>query len=294
MRHGRAKASRRTLQFYRLNAPHLKPVYKVLLDGTFLVAAIRNKVPLHDRFAKILQNEDFKLYISRSTLVELATLSKKYASRAAAAAAVDAKDDSGSNSINFFLRARQFGLDECEIIEDDDSRVVDDNITPDDDDIKKNSKKVHVVGSSSDSDDFSGASKDIFQLATKGGNNSHAYFVATQDDALADALRAKPYVPIFRLGRAVLLLESPSSASRSATGTVEQGKLTSAGGTITAEERRLINTVKKKEQLKKRETMKEEQKILEKRSRDEYGGAFSMRKKKRAKGPNPLSCKSKK
>ena len=294
MRHGRAKASRRTLQFYRLNAPHLKPVYKVLLDGTFLVAAIRNKVPLHDRFAKILQNEDFKLYITRSTLVELETLTKKYASRAAAAAAAafDAKDESETNNINFFARARQFGLDECEIIEGDVDSQEDDNI--DDDYVaKRNSKKALVVGSSG-SDDFSGASKDILQLAIKGGNNSNAYFVATQDDALADALRAKPYVPIFRLGRAVLLLESPSSASRNATGTVEQGKLTSVGGTITAEERRLINTVKKKEQLKKRETMKEEQKILEKRSRDEYGGAFSMRKKKRAKGPNPLSCKSKK
>lgn len=291
MRHGRAKASRRTLQFYRLNAPHLKPVYKVLLDGTFLVAAIRNKVPLHDRFAKILQNEDFKLYITRSTLLELEILSKKYASRAAAAA-VDAKEESETNSINFFARARQFGLDECEILEAEVDSRVDDNI--DDDYVaKRNSKKALVVGSSG-TDNFSGASKDIFQLAIKGGNNSHAYFVATQDDALADALRAKPYVPIFRLGRAVLLLESTSSASRSAAGTVEQGKLTSAGGTITAEERRLVNTVRKKEQLKKRETMKEEQKILEKRSRDEYGGAFSMRKKKRAKGPNPLSCKSKK
>lgn len=293
MRHGRAKASRRTLQFYRLNSPHLKPAYKVLLDGTFLVAAIRNKVPLHDRFAKILQNEDFKLYITRSTLVELETLTKKYASRAAAsAAAFDAKEESETNIINFFARARQFGLDECEIIEGDVDSEDDDNI--DDDYVaKRNSKKALVVGSSG-SDDFSGASKDILQLAIKGGDNSNAYYVATQDDALADALRAKPYVPIFRLGRAVLLLESPSTASRNATGTVEQGKLTSAGGTITAEERRLINTVKKKEQLKKRETMKEEQKIIEKRSRDEYGGAFSMRKTKRAKGPNPLSCKSKK
>lgn len=289
MRHGRAKASRRTLQFYRLNAPHLKSVYKVLLDGTFLVAAIRNKVPLHDRFAKILQNEDFKLYITRSTLVELETLSKKYASRAAAA---DAKEESETNSINFFARARQFGLDECEILEGEVDSRVDDNI--DDDYVaKRNSKKALVVGSCG-SDDFSGADKDILQLAIKGGNNSHAYFVATQDDALADALRAKPYVPIFRLGRAVLLLESPSSASRSASGTVEQGKLTSAGGTITAEERRLVNTVRKKEQLKKRETMKEEQKTLEKRSREEHGGSFSMRKKQRAKGPNPLSCKSKK
>jgi hypothetical protein len=40
--------------------------------------------------------------------------------------------------------------------------------------------------------------------------------------------------------------------------------------------------------------LKEEQKKLEKRSREEVGGSFNERKKKRAKGPNPLSCKSRK
>ena len=99
-------------------------------------------------------------------MVELETLTKKYASRAAAAA----KEESETNSINFFARARQYGLDECEIIEGDVDGQEDDNI--DDDYVaKRNSKKALVVGSSG-SDDFSGASKDILQLAIKGGNNS--------------------------------------------------------------------------------------------------------------------------
>ncbi|KAL7535591.1 hypothetical protein ACHAXR_006592 [Thalassiosira sp. AJA248-18] len=263
MRHGRAKQSRRTLQFYRLNAPHLKPPYKLLLDGTFLVASIRNKVPLYERFAKTLQNEAFTCYVTRSTLTELETLSERAAS------------NNSHDYINFFAQARQYGLDECEIIESDK--------VPTASDTKRNKEFK----------EFSDASRDIFHLSTDGGSNRQAYFVATQDDTLADALRAMPYVPLFRLGRAVLLLESPSSASRSYTGNKEQNKLASAGGLMTAEERKMVNAVNKKDKLKRREMMKEEQKKLVKRTREEVGGGFNMRKKKRAKGPNPLSCKGK-
>ena len=287
MRHGRAKASRRTLQFYRLNAPHLKPEYKLLLDGTFLVSSIRNKVPLSERFSKILQNESFRYYVTRSTLSELEALSERYSSKGEKSEENNGKDDGAGagagagedEQINLFARARRFGLDECEILEGDK------DLSSTGDGAKKNKATDELSAK---------ASRDIFHLASKGGNNTHAYFVATQDDALADALRAAPYVPLFRLGRAVLMLESPSSASRSYTGNVEKNKLASAGGLMTAEERRMVSAVRKKDYLKRRETMKEEQKVLEKRSRDEVGGGFSTRNKKRAKGPNPLSCKSKK
>ena len=287
MRHGRAKASRRTLQFYRINAPHLKPVYKLILDGTFLVASIRNKVPLQERFSKILQNESFKYYVTRSTLLELEALSEwsdRYSSKGKKSEENNGTDDGAGvgagedEQINLFARARRFGLDECEILEGDK------DLSSIGDGAKKNKAPDEISAE---------ASRDIFKLATKGGNNTHAYFVATQDDALADALRAAPYVPLFRLGRAVLILESPSSVSRSYTGNVEKNKLASAGGLMTAEERRMVSAVKKKDNLKRRETMREEEKVLEKRSRDEFGGSFTTRKKKRAKGPNSLSCKSK-
>ena len=269
MRHGRAKASRRTLQFYRLNAPHLAPPYKIILDGTFLVASIRNKVPLFERFQKTLQHEEFGCYVTRETLNELEALAAS-ASKGNGAAADEQRE--------LFAAARQYGLDECEIIEGD-------RIPAPGNEGKRNSKAFR---------DFSEASKGIYQLATQGGNNRHAYFVATQDDALADALRSRPFVPLFRLGRAVLLLESPSSASRSYTGNMERGKLASAGGLMTAEERQMVDTVKRRDKRKRKEEAKEEQKRLEKQRRDEVGGSFSVRKKKKARGPNPLSCKKKK
>ena len=269
MRHGRAKASRRTLQFYRLNAPHLKSPYKILLDGTFLVASIRNKVPLWDRFSKTLQHEQFVCCVTRSTLNELELLSEQ-------SAKIKPSGDSEENNSTFFYQARQYGLDECEIIE---------NCN----DVTNTNEKLMNKRAFRD---FSEASKDIFCLATDGGNNRAAYFVATQDDGLSDALRAMPYVPLFRLGRAVLLLESPSSASRQFTGNLEQNKLKSAGGLMTSEERKIVDKVNKKDKKKRREMMKEEQQKMQKRSREEVGGCFNERKKKRAKGPNPLSCKS--
>jgi U3 small nucleolar RNA-associated protein 23 len=271
MRHGRAKASRRTLQFYRLNAPHLKSPYKILLDGTFLVAATRNKVPLVERFSKILQHEQFTCYVTRSTLNELELLSQQRAK------GKQSGDSDESNSV-FFDQARQYGLDECEIIENCNTVA------------NTNEKVVNKRAFR----DFSEASRDIYCLATDGGNNGLAYFVATQDDVLSDALRGMPYVPLFRLGRAVLLLESPSSASRQFTGNLEQNKLKSAGGLMTSEERKIVDKVKKNDKRKRRELLKEEKQKLEKRSREEIGGCFNERKKKRAKGPNPLSCKSKK
>jgi hypothetical protein len=113
-------------------------------------------------------------------------------------------------------------------------------------------------------------------------------FVATQDYALADLLRAWTYVPLLQLVRAVLLLESPSSASRSYTGTIEQSKFTSVGGTVTAKERQVVGArnvrwlaqSKRKDPLKRRYTRREEHKILQKQSRDELGGAFSNRREK--------------
>lgn len=165
-------------------------------------------------------------------------------------------------------------MDECEIIE---------------------SGNIVSTVSERKTKNFSDASRDIFHLATNGGNNKHAYFVATQDDTLADALREMPYVPLFRLGRAVLLLESPSSASRRYTNQTEQSKLKSAGGLMTTEERDIVNVVRKKEKQKMKEMREDEQKKLLKRSREEYGVEVGYNpRKKKAKGPNPLSCKKKK
>lgn len=207
-----------------------------------------------------MQSEPFSFYVTRTTISELELLSKS--------------KGGNSDETNIFNQARQFGLDECEIIE---------------------SGNIVSTVSERKTKNFSDASRDIFHLATNGGNNKHAYFVATQDDTLADALREMPYVPLFRLGRAVLLLESPSSASRRYTNQTEQSKLKSAGGLMTTEERDIVNVVRKKEKQKMKEMREDEQKKLLKRSREEYGVEVGYNpRKKKAKGPNPLSCKKKK
>ena len=51
MRHGRAKAARKTLKFFALNG-NIKPPYKVILDGNFLVAIMKHKV----RIARVCSN----------------------------------------------------------------------------------------------------------------------------------------------------------------------------------------------------------------------------------------------
>jgi rRNA-processing protein FCF1 len=316
MRHGRAKASRRTLQFYKLNAPHLvRSPIRILLDGTFLVSSIRNKVPLRERLSKLLQGEEFVCHVTRSTLVELSALGERFGGKSSAARGGrataggvggggdggvvvgngdDGDDDDDEEDADVFSRARRYGLDECVIVEDagrdDDAKTEDGKRT-----IRGNASGTiaptapAIVGLSSI------ASGDVYALATAGGEttdaNSHSYFVATQDEALSDALRAIPYVPLLRLGRAVLLLESPSAASRHLAGTNERKKMRNAGGNVTPEERDMLLSVRGRDASRRIEDARSERRKIEMRSRGEIGGGYSDRKRKRAKGPNPLSCK---
>jgi hypothetical protein len=62
---------------------------------------------------------------------------------------------------------------------------------------------------------------------------------------------------------------------------------------MTEEERQMVKAVNKRDKSKRKETMKMEQEARVKRSREEIGGSINVRRKKKAKGPNPLSCKSK-
>ena len=99
MRHGRAKAARKTLQFFRLSVGITAP-YQVVLDGTFLVAMITQKVPLRDRLDRTLQHQEYSLQVTRSSLKELEKLFQ------------------ASNN-ELFQQARQWGLDNSDkIIED--------------------------------------------------------------------------------------------------------------------------------------------------------------------------------
>jgi rRNA-processing protein FCF1 len=98
MRHGRAKAARKTLQFFSRQGIH--PPYVVILDGTFLLAAVLQKVPLFERLERILQHNTFYLKVTRSCLDELKALAEHPSEKQEA-----------------LREARQWGLDECQILE---------------------------------------------------------------------------------------------------------------------------------------------------------------------------------
>jgi rRNA-processing protein FCF1 len=96
MRHGRAKAARKTLQFFRLSVGITAP-YQVILDGTFLAALITQKVHLRDRLDRTLQHQGYSLHVTRSSLKELETLFE-----------ASKKEE--------FQQARQWGLDNADNI----------------------------------------------------------------------------------------------------------------------------------------------------------------------------------
>jgi U3 small nucleolar RNA-associated protein 23 len=237
MKHGRAKAARKTLKFYSLNA-NIKPPFKVILDGNFLAAAMKYKIPLFERIAQILQTNEIYFFVTRSALVELDTLPK---------------DDI------IYTDARQFGLDECEIIERSDT-------------ITKKSNGTTNVEST--------PSQDIINLVANGNKNK--YFVATQDKALSDSLRDMVNVPQLWLTKGVLIFDTPSAVSRKASQLEEREKQKTGGGTMTKDESELIRRLREE---KRKERLNDES--ATNKGTDE-------RRKRKARGPNPLSCKKKK
>lgn len=269
MRVKRAKAARRTLRFFSMHGG-LDPPYHVLLDGTFLVACVRQKLPLKDRLQKLLQGDKFTLSTTRSALDELDKLPG-----------------------DVFAEARRLGLDECEIIGERTTTTTTTETKSDDDDgtpTTRSETKLGRVGT------------DVAALVVDGHRNDNPearrYLVATQDEQLADALRRRDFTPVLRISRAVLLLEAPSASCRARAERAEGHKLVHAGGTMTSEERAYLNRVRRTDLATRAEVRREEQ---EQRRRTEarLAGpqpttAATGRKRHRAKEPNPLSCKKKK
>ena len=252
MRLGRAKASRKTLKFYSINAGITAP-YKIILDGNFLAAIVKQKVQgvIFERLERLLSTHKFTVYTTRSALEELNALPGEV-----------------------FEQARQFGLDDCEIIE---RKDIGTSTTAD---------AKQPADSDSDSNAKSNPKQDIIQLVQNG--NPDKWLVATQDESLADKIRSMPNVPQMRLARAILILESPSSSSRRNALYEEKGKQSTGGGTMTNEEKELLDRLRD-EKMRKRQ-----------RSQTGNGSGYgarddeTQRKRHKAKGPNPLSCKKKK
>merc|ERR1711976_642514 len=135
-----------------------------------------------------------------------------------------------------FAQARQFGLDECEIIEKSESAGTNEKDAAENDDLD---------------DDTPSPSQEIINLVKDG--NKHKYFVATQDKALSDKLRDMVYVPQLWLTRGVLLFDTPSAASRKVAQREERVKQKTGGGTMRSDDKESAT----REQYKQLRTKKE-------------------------------------
>lgn len=203
MRHGRAKAARRTLQFFRLHLGIRSP-YHVLLDGTLLLQVVLQKVPLRDRISKMLQHHPYTLYVTRSSLKELEALAEQ---------APETKKEA-------LRQARQWGLDECDTILEAKDMPNDNVIAPDD----------------TSANDLGLAAKDVLKLVSV----KPFYLVASHDEGLLDLLRSLGTAPLMRLSRGVLLLENPSKSSQQKAASQEHKKW--FAGSVPKQEKALVET----------------------------------------------------
>jgi U3 small nucleolar RNA-associated protein 23 len=242
MRHGRAKAARKTLQFFRLLVG-LSPPYQVIMDGTFLVAMITQKVPLKERLDRTLQHQGFVLHVTKSSILELEKLyqlSKK----------------------EVFQQARQWALSNAD-------HVIEEHEIP--------SNKHQTSSSVDKSTKLDKPGKELIDLI----ESKSQYIVCSQDESLLDLLRFLGIAPIIRLSRGVLLLENPSKSSHQRATTQEKTKW-SVAGTVQDYERKLVDHV--------RDQTRKEREL----SRQDLAHKTQVRRvSRKAKAPNPLSCKKK-
>ena len=320
MRHGRAKAARKTLQHFARTI-NLKPPYNVLIDTTFIVSMYQHHMtPLEERIEKLLQNYNYqyassasstsqqrqqqqrnshqsrhfptKFFILQSAFNELNTL-------------VDTLTNKKHPKLQHFQAALKFIEKHCATIEandetnekgtasggheeDDGSAANTSALTP--------AEAIWEYVSSNQQRDQS--SKEKATTTSSSAASFIPYIVATQDEELLDKLRYLGTVPIVRLASgSVLLLEQPSKSSKYSAQKSEVKKWKNS--TITAKESELISIVKKQQRTKRKQVQQEqhggagidlyqERKRNKKLKRSGSGGAGGISQ------PNPLSCKKKK
>lgn len=108
MRHGRAKAARKTLQYFK-RVIGLKAPYHILVDATVLVALHQQQIlPIIERVDKVLQEHPqggTQYYILDSTLQELSTLLPKL-------------EESQHAKAVYFQQALEWARKECTVLTD--------------------------------------------------------------------------------------------------------------------------------------------------------------------------------
>lgn len=187
MRHGRAKAARKTLQYFGRTVG-LKAPYHILLDGTLVVAMFHQKIlPFIERMDRVLQTTTGgnKYCITKGAVDEL---EKIYNSL---------KEQNHSKQVAF-ESALEWIQKECFILN---PKVTTVDTTEQEQDQEENEE----------ANDKSVQKELLDHVHT----DEKPYIVATQDEGLLDVLRNMGTVPIVRLANdSVLILENPSKQSQ--------------------------------------------------------------------------------
>ncbi|CAJ1941331.1 unnamed protein product [Cylindrotheca closterium] len=261
MRHGRAKAARKTLQYFHRTIG-LKAPYDILLDATMVVAMFQQKIlPFKERMDRVLQTTGADgpnhYYILQSAVDELQTIHDKLESKKHIKAEA-------------FGEALKFIWDECTVL---DHRKKDQRIGKNE---EKKDEGDNETDDASPNEEQAPASvqDDLLHLIK---NDETSYIVGTQDEGLLHTLRSKGTVPIVRLANSsVLIIENPSKMSQNHAKGVEEKKWKNS---LQDSERKLVTLAHKEKRASK---------II-----SSSNSSAPNQRKKKAKGPNPLSCKRK-
>jgi rRNA-processing protein FCF1 len=302
MRHGRSKAARKTLQYFGRTIG-LKPPYHILLDATFVAALFTQKIlPVKPRLDRILQTatpntehsthsnsssshhhhhhsppgESFnKYFITQAALDELREIQE----------GLQAKKHIKAEA---FLEALEWVRKECIVLKQSN------NDNDGDDDKEGEQEEEDARKSSSSSSSSSSLSTPAqFELLRRIQENELPYIVASQDEALLHKLRKMGTVPIVRVANnnTVLLLEHPSKQSQSQSKGMERQKWRHS---LPEAEKALVNLVRKENRAAAETAKKvENTNTTGSMNRGQQQAPPNRQKMKKAKGPNPLSCKRK-
>jgi hypothetical protein len=345
MRHGRAKAARKTLQFFR-RTHGFAPPYHVLLDGTFVVSILRFKIPLLDRLRSVLQGEPFHLYVTRSTLMELSTLQQAhqlaknredkaalfeeaYKWAVANTTVLEAEGEGGSSDSPDEIKGKNLGEKSTTHSGARQGKDVPTPASADDD--SNSSEEVGAPSGRGNRVVISAAGREMLRLVTAASTTASAsssslsssgmagksnaptprhsdpphrprpYLFASQDEDLLDAVRSAGCAPVVRLAHnSVLLLEHPSRAAQSIAAHSERHKWSASSAVLSEPERELVRLVKEKTRLASKEKGGPKSKggsdpaaAANANSSSRRPNQYQQRKVKRARGPNPLSCRKK-
>ncbi|TRY49873.1 rRNA-processing protein Fcf1/Utp23 [Cryptosporidium tyzzeri] len=269
MKINRKKQIKRILKYYKINYGFEEP-YRLLIDGTFIMAALKNKIHIKEQFPKILNGKTTPI-ITDCIYKEIEMLNNLESKKA---------DFSGAKLIARGYFRHKCGHTYCnENISNIEHNI---SLTTNSQDIssdqedpteKDTTSEVNNTGNQNIPRTFD-SFRCILDVISK-DNNSKKFIVASQDPLLRKKLHKVPGVPLIYLNNQVPILEQPSTASYNHKFVSEEYRMGPQKW-----EYSLIPSLKSLIQINN--------------NLDNNGSQESKTKKKKKKNPNPLSCLKKK